>query len=155
MLGLFPPNGSVWLLPGLIAFGALGATSGSILNISVMSALADIADENELRYGLRQEGVLYSARTFFAKLDNSLGHLVAAWALYWIHFPEKAEPGLVDGGVLWWLGLVDSPLSIGAGVLAACFYAGYRIDKRKYEETVAALDARRRAGAAATLSERA
>ncbi|GIT38910.1 MAG: hypothetical protein Ct9H300mP8_01060 [Gammaproteobacteria bacterium] len=39
-----------------------------------MSAIADIADENALKHGVRQEGILYSARTFFAKLDNSLGH---------------------------------------------------------------------------------
>ena len=101
MAGLFPGNGSSGVLLGLIGFGALASASGSILNISVMSALADISDENELSYGLRQEGILYSARTFFAKLDSSIGPLIAA-----------------------------------------SFYAGYRINKQKYEATKAALAAR-------------
>ncbi|MEE9279242.1 MAG: MFS transporter [Myxococcota bacterium] len=149
MMGSFPGNDSFWLLPGLIAFGALASASGSILSISVMSALADIADENELEYGLRQEGILYAARTFFAKLDSSLGHLVAAFALYMISFPDKAVPGEIEIDTLWWLGLVDSPLSILPGVIAACFYAGYRINKRKYEETRRALEARKAAGAPA------
>ena len=114
----------MWAIAG---FGALGAVSGSVLNISVMSALADIADENAARYGVRQEGILYSARTFFAKLDASLGHGVAAVALAVIAFPEKAEPGAVPADTIWWLGMIDSPLAIIPGVIAAVLYAQYRI----------------------------
>ena len=112
------------------------------MNISVMSSLADIADQNALKYGVRQEGMLYSARTFFAKLDNSLGHGVAAVALKLMEFPEKAEPGKVDPDTIWWLGLVDSPLAIIPGVIAAILYAQYRIDKAGYEETRRKLAAR-------------
>ena len=119
----------------IAAFGALGAVSGSILNISVMSALADIADENAARYGVRQEGVLYSARTFFAKLDASIGHGVAAVALALIAFPDKAVPGEVAADTIFWLGMIDSPLAIIPGVIAAVLYAQYRIGKSDYEET--------------------
>ena len=148
LMGWFPENGSFWLMWAIAAFGALGAVSGSVLNISVMSALADIADENAARYGVRQEGVLYSARTFFAKLDASLGHFVAALALAWMAFPEKAEPGEVDADIIWWLGMVDSPLAIIPGVIAAMFYAQYRISKSQYEATRKAL-AESEAGAGA------
>jgi Na+/melibiose symporter-like transporter len=141
MSGFFPENGSDWLLWSIAGFGALGAGAGSILNISVMSALADIADENALKYGIRQEGVLYSARAFFAKLDNSLGLGIAAVALKLMDFPDKAEPGLVDPNTIWWLGVVDSPLCILPGVIAAIFYAQYRIDKTAHEETRRQLDA--------------
>ena len=78
---LLPDNGTTALMWAIAGFGALGAVSGSVLNISVMSALADIADENAVRYGRAPGGILYSARTFFAKLDASLGHGVAAVAL--------------------------------------------------------------------------
>ena len=139
LIDFFPANGSFWLMWAIAGFGALGAASGSILNISVMSALADIADENAARFGVRQEGVLYSARTFFAKLDASLGHGLAALALAWMAFPEKAQPGEVDAEVIWWLGMVDSPLSIIPGVIAAVFYAQYRIGKSQYEATRKAL----------------
>ena len=43
ILGLFPANGTAALFPTLMVFIALGAASGGILLISVMSALADIA----------------------------------------------------------------------------------------------------------------
>jgi Na+/melibiose symporter-like transporter len=148
LMGFFPENGSWMLLPAIATFGALAAASGSIINISVMSAIADIADENALKYGVRQEGILYSARTFFAKLDNSLGHGVAAVALKMIEFPDKAVPGEVDVDIVWWLGIVDSPLAIVPGLIAACFYARYRIDKSGYEET------RKRLAEAASTSDR-
>ena len=148
LMGFFPENGSWMLLPAVATFGALAAASGSIINISVMSAIADIADENALKYGVRQEGILYSARTFFAKLDNSLGHGVAAVALKMIEFPDKAVPGEVDADIVWWLGIVDSPMAIVPGLIAACFYARYRIDKSGYEET------RKRLAEAASTSDR-
>lgn len=163
LAGAFPENNVYWLVPilwwdvqiaavlvPLVLFGALGAASGSILNISVMSALADIADELELDGGLRQEGILYSARTFFAKLDNSIGHGIATLALWGISFPKKAVPGEVNGDIIWWLGVVDSPVTILPGLIAGGFYAQYRINEKKYRETKAALEARRGHGAPAS-----
>lgn len=139
LFGWFPENGSDILLTCLIFFAALGALSGSILNISVMSALADIADEIELKHGMRQEGILYAARTFFAKLDNSIGHGIATLALWAIDFPKDAKPGLVDEEIIWWLGFIEGPATIAAGLVAAGFYAQYRINKDKYEATKDAL----------------
>lgn len=146
LFDLFPANGAPELLWSIVAFGALSSACGSILNISVMSALADIADENELRLGHRQEGTLYAARTFFAKLDNSIGHGVAAVALSLIAFPDKAVPGQVDAGTIWWLGMIDSPLTIIPGLIAAVFYAQYRINRSSYEETQRQLASRHAAG---------
>lgn len=131
----FPENGSNLLLPSIVAFGIFSAACGSILNISVMSALADIADENELRVGHRQEGVLYAARTFFAKLDNSIGHGIASVVLWLIAFPDNATPGEVDESTIWWLGMIDSPLAIFPGLIAACFYWQYRINRKTYDTT--------------------
>ena len=149
----FPDNGSPWVLWGIVAFQALSSGSGSILNISVMSALADIADENEVRIGHRQEGTLYAARTFFAKLDNSLGQALAALCLWTISFPDAAKPGQVEADTIFWLGIVDSPLSIIAGLGAAYFYAQYRIDHKKYAATKAVLAERAREKAESLGSE--
>ncbi|MCB1693168.1 MAG: MFS transporter [Pseudomonadales bacterium] len=133
MMGYFPENHTEALVPALIAFAALSSAAGSILNISVMSALADIADENEVRYGLRQEGVLYSTRTLFSKIDNAIGHFFAGITLDLIGFPARGRSGEVPDDVLWHLGLIDSPLAIIPGVIAAFFYGKYAIDRRVYE----------------------
>lgn len=140
MLGLFPDNGSDSLFPSILCFHALGSASGSILNISVMSALADIADENAARYGQRQEGILYAARAFFSKADRALGTLIAGIALDMISFPARAVPGQVDANVVWWLGVMDSPMTILPALLAAVLYSGYRIDKRKHTQLATSLD---------------
>ena len=65
LLGLVPANSS-WALVGMIIFFSIFSSGfGAVLNISVMSALADIADQQELDTGLRLEGIFYSARAFF------------------------------------------------------------------------------------------
>jgi len=143
MLGYFPDNGAVMLLPLMITFAGLGGVCGAVLNISVMSALADIADENELLYGHRQEGMLYAARTFFSKADNALGHFLAGMTLDLIQFPAKSKPGEVDPEVIFWLGMVDSPITILPGLLAAGFYAGYRINRNRHAQIRRQLEERR------------
>lgn len=132
------------LLPILIAFAALAYGSVSILSISVMSALADVADENELKHGVRQEGILYSTRALAAKLDQAMGTAIAGVVITFIAFPQKAKPGGVDADVLWNLALWDGVLAAVPGVVAAVCYGRYRINKASYEATRAALAARRR-----------
>jgi len=143
---MFPENGSEWLLWAIVVFQIFSSGCGSILNISVMSALADIADENEVRLGHRQEGTLYAARTFFAKLDSSIGHGLASLSLWLIAFPDNARPGEVESSTIGWLGIIDSPITIVPGLLAAVFYAQYRINRTTYEETQAQLAGRRASG---------
>src|SRR5690606_3669128 len=115
----------------------------SVMSISVMSMLADVADENEPRFGVRQEGILYSTRALSAKIDQAIGTLLAGWVLLIIAFPEKARPGQVDEGVLYNLAAWDGILAAIPGVIAAFCYGRYRIDKASYEATRAALAARR------------
>lgn len=50
----FAPEVATWsLVLFIIGFGIFSVFSGTVLNISVMSALADIADEHELLTGRR------------------------------------------------------------------------------------------------------
>jgi len=132
------------LLPILITFAALAYGALSILSISVMSALADVADENELKHGVRQEGILYSTRALAAKLDQAMGTAIAGAVITFIAFPEKAKPGSVPSDVLFNLALWDGALAAIPGVIAAVCYGRYRINRASYEATRTALAARRR-----------
>ena len=131
------------LLAILIAFSVLSYGAASVLSISIMSALADIADENELKFGLRQEGVLYSTRALFAKVDQAIGAALAGFVLTLIAFPTKAKVGEVAAEVIWDLALWDGILAGVPGFIAVFFYARYKITRASYEETKAALAARR------------
>ena len=146
LLGVFPENGDPWVFPGVLAFHVLGSAGISIINISVMSALADVADENEMLFGHRQEGMLYSARNFFSKADRALGTFLAGIALELISFPAKAVPGEVPAETIFRLGLIDSPVTIIPALIGAAFYAGYRINKHSHDKIRADLDAKALAG---------
>lgn len=140
-LGILGP-GTPGLVAILIAFSTLQHAPYSIMTTTIYSALADIADENELRYGIRQEGVLFSTRTLFAKVDQAVGTALAGWVLAVIAFPTKAMPGQVAPDVL--AGLAAAfVLSTIPGLLAVLFYGMLRVSRESHARTQAALADRR------------
>jgi GPH family glycoside/pentoside/hexuronide:cation symporter len=134
LFDLAPPNTSWELVAFIIFLGSFSSASGSILNISVMSALADIADEHELKTNRRQEGIFYAARTFFAKSTNGVGHIVAGVSLDFIDFPTHGVVGEIHPDKVFALGIIDGPFAMAWGLVAACFYMGYRIDRRYHAD---------------------
>jgi len=145
MMGILRPD-----TPGLalilIAFAAVQYGSVSILQISVMSALADVADENELKFGVRQEGVLYATRTLAGKIDLAVGTAVAGVVITLIQLPKTAKSAAdVPSDVLFNLALWDSIMAAIPGIIAVCFYGLYGINRASYETTRAALAERRAA----------
>jgi glycoside/pentoside/hexuronide:cation symporter, GPH family len=143
LFDLAPPNTSWALVAFIIGFSVCAAGCGSILNISVMSALADVSDVHELKTGRRQEGVFYAARTLFAKTTNGIGHVIAGIALDVIAFPSRAVPGEIEADKIFSLGVVDGPFALVWGVVATALYRGYRIDRARHARVKQQLTARR------------
>ena len=141
--GVLGPN-TPGLLAILIAFSTLQHAPYSIMTTTIYSALADIADENELKYGIRQEGILYSTRTLFARVDQALGTALAGFVLSIIAFPAKATPGEVSQSVLMALA-VAFVLSTIPGLIAAIFYGMLRVTRVTHDATKAALVLKRKA----------
>lgn len=141
-LGWMPSNEHSTLLPTLVFFSGAGYCTFAILNISVMSMLADIADQHELASGNRREGIFYSARTFFSKATSALGTLVGGIAIDVIEFPSGAAPGEVADDILMQLGLLDGPISVVPALIAIYFYSRYTITRREHAEVRLALNAR-------------
>ena len=140
------PGNSTWeLVVFIICLGSISSASGSILHISVMSALADVADENELKTGMRQEGIYYSARAFFGKASNAFGHGVAGIALKYIEFPNKAIPGELSEDMIFNLGLLDGPFAMIWGFIAVFFYYRYRINRNYHAQIQEQLKIKREA----------
>ena len=143
LLGLFPPNGSTKLMVTLLCFYLVVGVGFAILQISVLSVLADVADEHELETGRRQEGMFYAARAFFGQVSSGLGHLLAGIALDVIAFPTGAKPGTVPLEKLTQLAWVDGPIGASFTLVAVFFYARFRIDKARHAEIQRELAARR------------
>jgi GPH family glycoside/pentoside/hexuronide:cation symporter len=153
VLGYFPANGSPKLVPLLMLFVFIFYGAIAVLQISILSALADVADEHELVTGRRQEGVFYAARTFFGKMTTGMGTILAGVAIDFIHFPHGAKPGQVAQDVLFKLGLIEGPIASVPALLAIFFYARYRINKHRHADIQRELIARRKLATPAATSD--
>ena len=80
-----------------------------IRTVSMFSLLADIADEQDLSTGRRQEGVMFAAAFFAAKFISGFGYLVAGPFLDVIGLETGMQPGETPPSVFWGLGLVMGP----------------------------------------------
>ena len=141
----FPGNESPWVLGIFLAASTVGALAAPIIGASANSMLADVADEHELNTGIRREGVLYSVRAFSAKATAAFGTVFGGILLSIIDFPENATRGEVPAETVWNLGLIAGPATSIFSLLALGFYLRYRINHRRHEEIMAALQERREA----------
>jgi glycoside/pentoside/hexuronide:cation symporter, GPH family len=140
LLGLFPENGSPALLPLLLANAAGFVFSVGIGSVAIMSMIGDVIDENELVTGLRQEGLFYSSRAFFAKAANSLGHFIAGVMLdIFVHLPFEAVPGQLEEGILMRLGITAGPVMGLFAVVSLVFYSRYKLSRERHKEILEAL----------------
>lgn len=59
------------------------------LSLMAVAMLGDIADQDELKTGLRREAIFTSLLSWFEKAGNSIGSLLAGFILVWIGFNAK------------------------------------------------------------------
>jgi len=116
---------------------------GCWLMVSTMTA--DVCDEDELKTGLRREGLFGSVISFTLKAAMAACAISAALVLTWAGYDTKIanETGMVDGSVIFkmrlFLVLIQAiPLSFAAAI----FYF-YPITRARAEETRQKLEARR------------
>ena len=142
MLGWWPENDTEPLLPLLLGWTFFATWALAVVNVSVMSMVADLVDQHELETGRRQEGIFYAARVFFGKASNSFAAFFAGITLaYYADLPANSIPGELDEGILWRMGVLTLVFSIGS-VVATYFYGRYKLDKEKVKSIQAELSAR-------------
>jgi Na+/melibiose symporter-like transporter len=135
LLGWIPENGHPVIFPMLLVAIAIVYGAGAILSISVMSALADVADDHELNTGRRQEGIFFSARTFVGKATGAFGLLLGGIAIDVIGWPTGVRSAdQVDPETIFSLGLIEGPLAAIPSLFAIFFYAKYKITKQRHQE---------------------
>ncbi len=149
----FPANGSPFILPLVIVMNFIGAMLAPPIFGSLNAMFADIVDEHELDTGHRREGIIFAARSFLIKAISSVGVVVGGWIIDWINFPRGARAGTVPEDVLWDLGLYQAPLPSVFVFIAVILYSGYRLDRKRHAEIIAALTLRREAAAREDLVE--
>ena len=145
LLELFPENGSSMLLPILIVSQVTTGIGMAIMVVGMGSIMADIADDQELHTGKRQEGLIFSFVTLAGKATSGIGHFLAGLALSVISFPitENVQPGEIPSDVIYNLGLVYGPSVLIFGVACFYFFSFYKITRKSHEETLEILRTRR------------
>jgi len=144
LVELFPVNGSPWLLPILMLHGVIEVSLVVMIGIAISSMIADIAEQNEIHTGRREEGLFFAARSFAAKATSGVGTFLAGIMLDLIAFPRGATPGEVDAWTIFKLGVVLGPVLMGLYAIALLCIFRYDISREGHEENLAILARRRR-----------
>jgi Na+/melibiose symporter-like transporter len=139
LIGIMPPNGSTLLYVLLFGDVVLAAAVGLMGLVILASMVADVVEDQQVKTGVRSEGVLFAANGLVPKFTGGLGAFIAGALISLVGFPVKAQPGTVDPEIVRHLALLYIPCVIllnGGSVVALLFY---RIDRETHERNVAKL----------------
>jgi len=139
--GVFPPNGSPWLLPLVLVFSLTGTTLSIVCAITISSMLADVVEDSQRRTGRRSEGLFFASNAFALKAVSGMGVLLASLLLTLVHFPEHANPATLDPEIPKRLALVYLPTVFALYGFALVFIAFYKIDRETHETNLRVLAA--------------
>jgi GPH family glycoside/pentoside/hexuronide:cation symporter len=132
--------------PLLFVNGLFVGTAIMVGGVGFQSMLADTADEHELLFGVRREGLFFSGLTLAYKAASGLGGLIAGVALDLIHFPTDLAargPGFtIPNEVLEKLALISGPLPAIFAALSPLFLFGYHVTRKKHAQIIAELEQR-------------
>jgi GPH family glycoside/pentoside/hexuronide:cation symporter len=108
LMGWLPEQSSIVFALIFLNY-AIFVTMSILRTISNHAMLADIADEQELATGQRQEGVMFAAAFFSAKFISGFGYMIAGPFLDLIGLETGVQPGEAPTQVIWGLGLIMGP----------------------------------------------
>lgn len=148
LLGWFPDNDSDLLLPLMMAIRVVQGAGAVQANVAYGSAMADVADENELRSGRRQEGIFFSTSSFSSKFASGIGSFIAGIGLDLISFPRGAgiqTAADVAPETIVHLGLVYGPLVLSFSFVTMWCYSHYALTRERHAEILRQLAERRSA----------
>lgn len=112
------------------------------LNVLTPAMLADVCDDDELRHGLRREGMLGALFSWIRKTGFALAFFGAGLALNLVGF-DAALGGAQTPGAILGMRLMLSVSTVLWAVLAMTFLAFYPLSKRRAYEIRDQLEARR------------
>jgi GPH family glycoside/pentoside/hexuronide:cation symporter len=138
--------GHPWLQ--FIVLSTNGAASAG-LSLMPAAMLGDIADQDELKTGLRREALFASLLSWFEKAGNSFGSLLAGFVLVWVGFNAKLGAQTPETLALMKFSYFLAP-TLGA-LLALYFIRHYDLNEDEAYRIKATLHERRAARESASI----
>ncbi|HEX4301220.1 MAG TPA: MFS transporter [Rhizomicrobium sp.] len=150
IIGIIPNNPTI-IVAALATNNFLVGIAITFLTVGFQSMMADAADEHEMLFGARREGIYFAGLSFSTKAASGLGGLISGAVLSLIHFPadlaaKGGDAAHIAPATVNALGLA---YGIVPGVLTfACivFTMFYRIDRAAHARIQETLAARRTGG---------
>lgn len=139
LLGLMPPNGSPWIMPILFGDYILVATVGLTGIVILTSMVADVVEDQQVRSGIRSEGVLFAANGLVPKFTTGFGAFIAGILITLAGFKTGAAPGTVPTDVVHRLAMYWLPCSILFSGGSVAVLSLYRISRSTHADNVAKL----------------
>ncbi len=136
---ILPDNGDPVLFALFLFSSFISGLIAPAMLVTFNSMFADVADELEFREGVRQEGIIYSARSFSAKAASGLATILGGVALDLIAFPKGAEVGTIAPETIHLLGLIAGPPTLLIGLSSMSFFVFYRLSRERMSEIAAVL----------------
>ena len=143
--GLFSPEGAA-AVPWLAANIAVAGLGTGFLSIAYPSMMADAADEHEVLFNARREGLYFAGLGFASKAATGLGQLISGVAIDLMRFPKVAgrEVGAVlPEHLLAQLVIAWGPAAAVLGLGSVLLLLPYGITRRRHDDITARLKAKR------------
>jgi Na+/melibiose symporter-like transporter len=141
LLDLFAANGSLWLMPLLFGFSTIGGALAIGSSILLISMLADVVEDSELKTGRRSEGLFFAGSSFMQKAASGLGVFASGLLLSAAHFPAHAIPGHVDPAIIRHFALIYLPATAITYLIATALIGFYPITRQGHAENLRRLAA--------------
>lgn len=139
LFGLFLENGAPMLLPLKLVLNVISTGFIISFHMIIVSMIADLAEDSEVRTARRSEGVFFAATTFTTKAVQGFGLLAATTVLTLAEFPTGVSPGEVPEDAIFRLGAYYVP-AIFVIITAAIFCLRfYKIDRNSHAKNLATL----------------
>lgn len=140
LLAATPDWPSLWIYVG----AAIGGVGYAAADMIPWSMLGEVVDEDELRTGERREGLYFGLFTFLRKLGGASAVALALWMLDFSGFAANQPQST---GTLTTIRVLTAVVPGVFVVLGAWVARGYPLTRARHDEILAALEARRAAGA--------
>ncbi|WP_293675911.1 MFS transporter [uncultured Phenylobacterium sp.] len=143
--GLYAPTGTDALGALMLNASWIGIGSG-FFAIAYPSMMADAADDHEVRFGTRREGMYFAGLGFAGKAATGLGALIAGEALDWMNFPQDAGRqinAVLPEHMLAQLILAWGPAAAVIGIVSLVMLLPYGITRERHVVIAATLKAKR------------
>lgn len=145
LLGLLPLTGTA-LITLLSPVVLLGGVMMALSIIAFVSIIPDAADEHELLFGARREGLYFAGWSFANKAATGAGVLIAGLVLQLIAFPThlagQGDVSTLPRGTVDGLGFYGGPGAALLSIAGIALVLLYRIDKKSHARIIADLGAR-------------